>query len=86
MFYKNSYRDCTDCVKTKLGKREWFKTSTGMRQGSVFSSVLYNGMLAETCNEVRGENKRPGLKTVLFADNMLIFGKDEKEIKEKLNQ
>jgi hypothetical protein len=58
----------------KLGRPEWFKIITGMRHGSVISSVLYHGMLDGTCNKVKWENERTGLKTILFADSKLIFG------------
>jgi hypothetical protein len=31
-------------------------------------------------NEVRRENRRPDVKTLISADDVLIWGKDEKEI------
>jgi hypothetical protein len=43
-------------------------------------------MMDETGNKVREENKRPDMKTLIFADSVLIWGKYIKEIKENVNQ
>jgi hypothetical protein len=37
---------------------------TGVRYGRVLSLLLFNTMIYEILNEVRGENRRPDLKTL----------------------
>jgi hypothetical protein len=45
----------------------------------VLSPILFNAMKDEIANKVTGENKRPDTKTFIFANNVLISGKNEKE-------
>jgi hypothetical protein len=42
-------------------------------------------MMDRTVNKITGENKRPDMKTLTFADDVLLRGKDEKKSEEKLN-
>jgi hypothetical protein len=70
----------------KLGRPGWFKINTGMRHGSIISSILYHGMLDGTSNKVKWKNERTGVKAILFSDSKFFGGKVEKKIEDKLNQ
>jgi hypothetical protein len=83
---KLTYSDCTNSVKTELARSAWLKTSSGARQGSVLSPILFNSMMDKTANKVKGENKRPDMKTLIFADAVSIWWKDTKDTEKKLNQ
>jgi hypothetical protein len=64
---------------------EWFRPSTGVRQGVVLSLTLINAITNETANKVSGENKNSGMKTI-FANDVMIWWKEENETVEKLHQ
>jgi hypothetical protein len=34
-------------------------------------------MMDETVNNIRGENRKPDMKTLIFADDVLMCGKDK---------
>lgn len=53
----------------------------GVRHGSVLSPTLFNVMMDKTVNKVREENRRLDMKTLISADDALIWGKAEKENK-----
>jgi hypothetical protein len=44
-----------------------FKTSIGIRQ-----DVSCNAVMDEIANNVRGENKKPGMRTLIFSDDVFI--------------
>jgi hypothetical protein len=54
-----------------------------MRHGSVLSPVMLNAMTNEIANVVRGENRRPGMKTLISAYNVLMW---EEKAKRKLKK
>jgi hypothetical protein len=82
---KLTYNDCTNCIKTNLGRSEWSETSRRVTRKCPLSNFV-SAVMVETVNEVIGENKRPNMRTLIFAHNEFIWGKDKKETKEKLNQ
>jgi hypothetical protein len=55
-----------------------------VRKKEVLSPILFNGMMGKFANKVTGE-KQQYIKTLIFADNMLISGKIKRKLKENLN-
>jgi hypothetical protein len=74
---KLTHNDCTGSVKTELGRSEWFETGSEVRKGSILLPVLFNNMMDEVVNKVRAENIRADMKTLIFAENVLIGGRQK---------
>jgi hypothetical protein len=49
---KVTYKNCIYCVKTNARRLELFETSSGMRQGRVLSSVLFNVIMDKTVTKI----------------------------------
>jgi hypothetical protein len=47
---------------------------------------LFNAIIDKIFNKAKEENRRPDMKILISAEDVLIWGKDKKEIEEKLNQ
>jgi hypothetical protein len=65
--------------KSAANISDWFEPSSRVRQGSVLSPILFNAMKDESVNKVRIKNTRPDMTTLISADDMLTWWKDEKE-------
>ena len=66
---------------TNRGKTEWFKTKSGVRQGSVLSPTLFNIIMSEICLEI----KKITL-ILVYADEVMFWTNNAKELKENLNR
>ena len=82
---KALYEQCSSCVKTKLGMTEWFSIETGLRQGSVLSPILFIIVMDEIQRRVREKLGSIMMKTMLFADDIVIWGDNEKEVQEQVS-
>jgi hypothetical protein len=51
---KLTYSNCTDFIKTELGRPGWFRTNSGVREENVLSPVLFSAMMDEIANKIRG--------------------------------
>jgi hypothetical protein len=39
---KNTYEKTINCVKTNMRRSSWFQTRSRIRQGNIFSPILFN--------------------------------------------
>jgi hypothetical protein len=47
---------------------------------NVLSFILFNATMDKTVNKVIGVNRKPDMKILIFAYDVLLWVKDEKEI------
>jgi hypothetical protein len=66
---KPACSDCTNCVKIKL-RSGWMEKSSRVGQGNALSEFLHNVVADDIAT--RRENKRPAIKTLKFADDVLM--------------
>jgi hypothetical protein len=76
-YAKSEANNCTGCFKENIGRSEWFETSCGVRKESFLSLILFYAMMGEIVSNVKGENRKPDMETLIFADDVLIRGKDK---------
>lgn len=81
IWVKLTYKDFRLYVRT-TGHSGWFRTSSWLRQGSVLFPGLFTAVRWVLI--VRGEKKRQ--KKNRICRHLFIWGKDAKEIEEKLNK
>ena len=72
-------------VSTPVGKTEWFRNKTGLRQGSVLSPLLFIMVMDEIVKETKEAYGDREMKLLLFADDIVVWGKDSKEVQEQLD-
>jgi hypothetical protein len=51
-----------------------------VRQETVLSAIYFNVMIDKTARQVRGQNKRAEMETLLFKNDVLICGKGDEKI------
>ena len=80
---KEMYEGSRSCVKTKVGRTEWFEIDNGVRQGSVLSPLLFIMVMDGVQKEVK---KREGgsTRSMLFADDLVIWGEEEEDVSETI--
>ena len=79
------YRCCVSRVKTSVGETEWFEVETGLRQGSVLSPLVFIIVMDEIHKNVKQRLGQEATKAMLFADDIVIWGDDEKEVQKQLD-
>lgn len=62
------------------------KEVTVFRQARVLSPILFIVMMDELVTSIKGEKRRLDMKTLILADEVLIWEKDKQKTEEKLNQ
>jgi hypothetical protein len=81
---KQTYEITTNCVKTNMGKTGWFETKGGVRQGSILSLILFNVVMNEICLKMK--EKTGDLKALVYADDVMIWGNNIKDLEDKVNE
>ena len=82
---ESMYVDGSACVIVKGGEREWFRIDSGMRQGCIMSSWLFNVYMDGIVKEVkmRMERRRVSfmedgkewrLAGLFYADDLILCG------------
>ena len=74
------YANCESALRTQKGLSNWFKVTSGVRQGCVLSPLLfiiYMDMIAKEANP-----DPEALNELLFADDQSIFHEDEGQLQE----
>lgn len=79
------YNNCVSRVLTPVGKTEWFRNKTGLRQGSVLSPLLFIMVMDEIVKKTKEAYGDKEMKILLFADDVVIWGKNSKEVQEQLD-
>lgn len=89
------YVNTRSYVRTDNMHSEEFLVSVGVRQGGVLSPVLFNLVMDEVIKETRGRtsklfvgyrNMEPvWISECAFADDLVVFAKNETELKKNLN-
>jgi hypothetical protein len=51
----------------------------------VLPTILFNVIVGGIANKLKGENRMPDRKTLIFSDSILSWGKDKKETEEYLS-
>ena len=86
---KNMYAKVKSCVKSCITFSDLFEYSVGLRQGEVISPILVSSILEdlELClqNYINSGILIGNIAIILFADDMVIFGKTAEELQTKLD-
>jgi Reverse transcriptase (RNA-dependent DNA polymerase) len=82
---RSTYEKNTSCVQTAVGRSEWFSVREGVRQGSVLSPSLFIIVMDELLRAVE-ENEDADSRTLVYADDVIIWGESREEIQEKVNK
>src|SRR5215469_4761910 len=83
---KAMYSRSESCVKTASWKSDWFMVENGLKQGSVVSPLLFIGCMDEIQKEVKEKMRDKENEAWLFADDVVIMGKDENEVQKQMDQ
>lgn len=88
------YKNTRNYVRTNNSESEEFVTKEGVRQGGVLSPTLFNIILDDVAKEVKGHIKKLHvgyrymepifITECAFADDLMIWAKNEKELQENL--
>ena len=73
-------------MRTPVGQTDWFLPGKGVQQGSVLSPILFNAVMREIRNTVLRENDSTDVKTLMYADDIMIWGDNEKELESSLQK
>jgi hypothetical protein len=82
---QSTYEKNVSCVQTNVGRSEWFEVREGVRQGSVLSPSLFLIVMDELLRAVE-KNENMDSRTLIYADDILIWGESREEIQEKVNR
>ncbi|XP_075213724.1 uncharacterized protein LOC142319934 [Lycorma delicatula] len=66
------------CIRTRLGRSDWFQIENGLRQRSVISPLLFisiYGIFKKVKKEVA-----EGIRDLLFADNLVTWEQSERDV------
>jgi len=69
-----------------MGRTEWFEINEGLWQGSVLSPTLFNVVMDELLTKVEPNNRGKDTRTLVYADDVLIWGEDTKEVQDKVDR
>lgn len=79
------YDKSFSCVQTEVGRTEWFRNVTGLRQGSVLSPLLFIMVMDEIVKESKEACGRREMKLMIFADDIVVWGTNSKDVQEQLD-
>ena len=79
------YDKSFSCVQTQVGRTDWFRNVTGLRQDSVVSPLLFIMVMDEIVKESKEAYKGRKMKLMLFADDIVVWGANSKEVQEQLD-
>lgn len=82
---KELYRVHECRVRTTVGHTDWFSINQGLKQGSVLSPVLFNVVMEVMIRKIR-EGNGGNIKTMIFADDIMIWGHNHYEVQNQLNR
>ena len=82
---KAMYSNCSSCVKTQVGRTGWFDIENGLKQGSVLSPLLFILVMDDMLKATKEAYIGTRMNIILFADDILIWGENEKVVQEKLD-
>jgi hypothetical protein len=80
---KNTYKRNINYIKTDK-QSVWFGTRQGVRQGSILSLMLFNIIMNCVCNKIKEKMKVTYLKGFIYADDIMIWGGNVKDLEIKL--
>lgn len=83
---KSTYKNCKSRVKTSAGTTPWFEVRSGVRQGSVLSPLLFAVVMDDILMKVDREGDSTTSRTMLYADDVLVWGEDSTEVQEKIDR
>ena len=83
---KSTYKNCESRVQTTAGVTPWFSVNSGVRQGSVLSPLLFALVMDEIMKKVDSEGDATTSRTMIYADDILIWGEDNIEVQEKIDR
>lgn len=79
---ENTYAKNKTTVKTSAGTTNSFEIKTGVHQGSALSPFLFNVVIDEAIGDILQETP----VNMLYADDIVIIGKQVKEVEDRLQQ
>ena len=77
---QDMYEESKTVVRCAIGTTKTFKVKVGLRQGSALSPFLFALIMDRLTDEVRREPPR----TMLFADDIVIFEETREEMEQRL--
>ena len=94
---KSIYVDSLACVRVKEGVSEWFKIDSGVRQGCIMSTWIFNVYIDAEMKEVKTEMGRRGVRFLedgrewrlpgfLDANDLVLHGELEEDVRAMLGQ
>jgi exonuclease III len=82
---RSTYVESESCVKTALGRTKGFKIRSGLKQGSALSPLLFIITMDRVTWEVAEKLGEQKMKAMLFADDLMIWGENERMVQEQLD-
>ena len=82
------YERPTSFVKTNRGWSEWFKTKSGVQQGTILSPTWFNIIMSEKFlkKEEEEEEKKTHSQILVYEDDAILWTNNAKELEETLNR
>lgn len=81
---RSTYNTSISKVSTGVGDEVWFETTTGVRQGSILSPLLFILYLDQVIHEVAKE--QPVMNVLAYADDIAQLDSSEQDLQEHLNK
>lgn len=81
---KEMYFGGMSCVKVGGERTDWFKQTSGLKQGSALSTLIFVVVMDEIMMQVEEKIGEDKMKTMVFADDLMVWGNKEEEIQEQL--
>ena len=87
---KSLYQDVKCCVRINGHKTDWFKVSTGLKQGCLISPLLFNLYINDLVSVVQGLNcgvpvDDELVSILLYADDIALVAPDENSLQRMLD-
>lgn len=92
---KSMYKQCRNKIRRGTMETEEFKTEQGLRQGSILSPTLFLMIMDEVIKEATLTTKKleigyknlgkVGITECVFADDLAVFAKSEKDLQYNIN-
>ena len=79
---RSLYVNCESVIQTNKGTSQWFKVTSGVRQGCVLSPLLFITYIDSITKKAKLQNENTN--ELLFADDQVIIAYEETELQRHL--